>query len=218
MKDLIDHIGDEHFSNSIDFTPTRSNAFALSDALKKEQIEFHFSEIMKTLGLDMSDDSLTGTPKRVAKMYINEIFSGLNPANKPSISVFENKFNYDKVLIEKNINVNSTCEHHFLPIVGKAHVGYRSSGKVIGLSKLNRIVDYYARRPQVQERLTIQIQHELVSLLETDDVVVYIDAEHLCVTSRGISDKKSRTVTYENTGIFSNEIQFKSFLSMANSD
>jgi len=150
---------------------------------------------MEVLGLDLTDDSLRGTPKRVAKMYIQEIFSGLNPANKPSVALFENKYNYNEMLIEKNISFYSNCEHHFVPIIGKAHVAYMSGGKVIGLSKLNRLVQYYAKRPQVQERLTVQIGKELQSILETDNVAIIIDAKHLCVASRGVEDDTSSTVT-----------------------
>ena len=142
-------------------TPSRSD-LALSDEEKKiHQISEHFEQIMILLGLDISDDSLKGTPGRVAKMYVNEIFSGLNPANEPGITLFENKYSYDEMLVEKNITVYSCCEHHFVPIIGKAHVAYYSSGKVIGLSKINRIVQYYSKRPQVQERLTEQIAEAL---------------------------------------------------------
>lgn len=213
-EDKVIEMGDAHISENHTETPMHSDAFAFSEEKKKELIEYHFSKIMTVLGLDLKDDSLKGTPYRVAKMYIDEIFSGLNPKNKPKLSVFENKYNYNKTLIEKNINVNSTCEHHFLPIVGKAHIAYRSTGKVIGLSKLNRIVDYYSKRPQVQERLTLQIHRELSKIMETQDVFVYIDAEHLCVTSRGISDKKSRTITYQASGIYEDENTFSSILNM----
>ncbi len=194
-------IGDNHIATSIE-TPMRDDAFELSDEEKMEIIEDKFKDIMQTLGLDLSDDSLSGTPHRVAKMYVQEIFNGLNPVNKPKISVFENKFQYGEMLVEKNINLNSTCEHHFLPIVGKAHVAYMSSGQVIGLSKINRIVDYYARRPQVQERLTVQIANELKKILKTEDVAVIIDAKHMCVSSRGIEDESSSTVTAEYGGVF----------------
>jgi GTP cyclohydrolase I len=198
---LIQELGDNHVGTSID-TPLRKDAFDLSDEKKMQIIERNFYEIMETMGLDLTDDSLQGTPHRVAKMFIKEIFYGLNPENKPKISVFENKFKYGEMLVEKNINMNSTCEHHFLPIVGKAHVAYISNGEVIGLSKINRIVDYYARRPQVQERLTVQIANELKSILKTDDVAIVIDAKHMCVSSRGIQDESSSTVTAEYSGEF----------------
>ncbi|MAD97019.1 MAG: GTP cyclohydrolase I FolE [Flavobacteriaceae bacterium] len=187
-------IGDDHLFTGLD-TPMTEDAFDMSDEEKKTKIEFHFTEIMKALGLDLTDDSLQGTPKRVAKMYIEEIFSGLNPENKPKVALFDNKYQYNQMLVEKNITFYSNCEHHFVPIIGKAHVAYISSGKVIGLSKLNRIVQYYAKRPQVQERLTNQIAEELKSVLETEDVAVIIDAKHLCVSSRGVKDDTSSTVT-----------------------
>ncbi len=206
-----DLIGDNHIATSID-TPMRSDAFKLTDNEKMEIIEDKFREIMDTLGLDLNDDSLSGTPHRVAKMFVQEIFNGLNPANKPKISVFENKFKYGEMLVEKNINLNSTCEHHFLPIVGKAHVAYVSSGQVIGLSKINRIVDYYARRPQVQERLTVQVANELKKILKTEDVAVVIDAKHMCVSSRGIEDESSSTVTAEYGGIFKDKERKEEFL------
>lgn len=199
--------GDNHVMTSIE-TPMREDAFDLSDDEKIDLIQDKFTEIMETLGLDLSDDSLKGTPYRVAKMYVKEIFGGLNPENKPSISVFDNKYNYDKMLIEKNITLNSSCEHHFLPIAGVAHVAYISSGKVIGLSKMNRIVDYFARRPQVQERMTVQIYNELKKILDTDSVIVVVDAEHMCVSSRGIQDSKSSTVTMEYGGKF-NEVSYR---------
>lgn len=189
-----EEIGDEHISTSVD-TPLRPDAFDLSDDEKKARIEHHFRQIMETLGLDLTDDSLKGTPKRVAKMYVEEIFSGLNPANAPKIALFDNKYQYNGMLVEKNISFYSNCEHHFVPIMGKAHVAYISNGKVIGLSKLNRIVQFFAKRPQVQERLTMQIAKELRKVLGTDDVAVLIDAKHLCVSSRGIKDETSSTVT-----------------------
>lgn len=189
-----EEIGDEHISTSVD-TPLRPDAFDLSDEEKKARIEHHFRQIMETLGLDLTDDSLKGTPKRVAKMYVEEIFSGLNPANAPKIALFDNKYQYNGMLVEKNISFYSNCEHHFVPIMGKAHVAYISNGKVIGLSKLNRIVQFFAKRPQVQERLTMQIAKELRKVLGTDDVAVLIDAKHLCVSSRGIKDETSSTVT-----------------------
>jgi GTP cyclohydrolase IA len=167
-----------------------------------ELIGKHFTEIMHILGLDLDDDSLKGTPYRVAKMYVKEIFSGLDPKNKPEIKLFENKYNYNEMLVEKNISFYSNCEHHFVPIIGKAHVAYISSGYVIGLSKIHRIVNYYAKRPQVQERMTIQIANELKHVLRTEDVAVVIDAEHLCVSSRGIEDTTSSTVTSHYSGQF----------------
>lgn len=189
-----EEIGDDHLSTGLK-TPMKADAFKLSDAEKKDKIAVLFSEIMNVMGLDLTDDSLKGTPNRVAKMYIEEIFSGLNPANKPKVALFDNKYQYNQMLVEKNITFYSNCEHHFVPIVGKAHVAYISSGKVIGLSKLNRIVQYYAKRPQVQERLTNQIAEELKTILNTEDVAVIIDAKHLCVSSRGIKDDTSATVT-----------------------
>ncbi len=203
--------GDNHIATSID-TPMREDAFDISDEEKMTIIEDKFRDIMETMGLDLTDDSLRGTPHRVAKMFIKEIFYGLNPENKPKISVFENKFKYGEMLVEKNINMNSTCEHHFLPIVGKAHVAYISNGEVIGLSKINRIVDYYARRPQVQERLTVQIADELRRILKTDDVAIIIDAKHMCVSSRGIQDESSSTVTAEYSGKFKDKAVRDEFL------
>lgn len=200
-KELFELLGDEHHMTSAE-TPLRPDAFDKSDTEKMETIEKHFHIIMEEMGLDMTDDSLRGTPHRVAKMFIQEIFSGLNPANKPKISVFENSYHYDKMLVEANISFNSTCKHHFLPIIGKAHIGYVSNGKVIGLSKLNRIVDYFARRPQVQERMIMQIFNELKSVLNTEDVIVVVEAEHLCVSSRGIKDSSSYTSTIQYGGIF----------------
>nr|WP_297919781.1 GTP cyclohydrolase I FolE [uncultured Allomuricauda sp.] len=198
-KDLLtsyshDEIGDDHLYTGVK-TPMRADAFDISDEEKKESIAKLFEQIMEVMGLDLKDDSLKGTPTRVAKMYIEEIFSGLNPANKPKVALFENKYQYNQMLVEKDITFYSNCEHHFVPIIGKAHVAYISSGKVIGLSKLNRIVQYYAKRPQVQERLTNQIALELQSILDTEDVAVIIDAKHLCVSSRGIKDDTSATVT-----------------------
>ncbi len=196
-----DLLGDDHIGTSVD-TPMRENAFELSDEEKIEQIEVRFREIMDILGLDLTDDSLSGTPRRVAKMYVQEIFKGLNPANRPVARTFSNKYNYSEMLVEKNINVNSTCEHHFLPIVGHAHVAYISNGTVIGLSKINRIVEYYAKRPQVQERLSRQIAEDLKKILGTEDVAVLIEAKHLCVSSRGIEDESSSTVTVDYHGAF----------------
>ena len=194
-------IGDDHLYTSID-TPMKEDAFLLSDDEKKEKISLLFAEIMDVLGLDLTDDSLKGTPNRVAKMYVDEIFSGLNPANKPKIALFDNKYQYSQMLVEKNITFYSNCEHHFVPIYGKAHIAYVSSGKVIGLSKLNRIVQYFSQRPQVQERLTNQIGRELVEILGTEDVAVIIDAKHLCVSSRGIKDESSSTITSYYGGVF----------------
>lgn len=200
--DLTD-LGEEHTGTSWD-TPTRADAFVMNYDEKAVLIAYHFKEIMEILGLDLNDDSLKGTPLRVGKMYVNEVFSGLDPRNKPQIALFENKYGYRQMLVERNIVLYSNCEHHFVPIVGKAHVAYISNGKVIGLSKLNRVVRYYAQRPQVQERLTRQIAEELKSVLGTDDVAVVIDAVHLCVSSRGIKDNSSSTITAEYAGAFLN--------------
>jgi GTP cyclohydrolase I len=200
----FEDVGDDHLYTGLK-TPMKANAFELSDTAKKERIAELFSEIMDVMGLDLTDDSLQGTPKRVAKMYIDEIFSGLNPANKPKVALFDNKYQYNQMLVEKNITFYSNCEHHFVPIMGKAHVAYISSGKVIGLSKLNRIVQYYAKRPQVQERLTNQIAEELKAILHTEDVAVIIDAKHLCVSSRGIKDDTSATVTSYFGGKFNSQ-------------
>lgn len=197
----IEDIGDEHLYTGLE-TPMKADAFKLSNEEKKERIAILFEEIMDVMGLDLTDDSLKGTPQRVAKMYIDEIFSGLNPENKPKVALFDNKYQYNQMLVEKNISFYSNCEHHFVPIIGKAHVAYISSGKVIGLSKLNRIVQYYAKRPQVQERLTNQIANELKMILDTEDIAVIIDAKHLCVSSRGIKDDTSSTVTSYYGGIF----------------
>ena len=203
-KNEAEIIGDNHISSNIE-TPLVSNAFQISDEQKIEVIQYHFGKIMEELGLDLNDDSLSGSPYRVAKMYVKELFYGLNPKNKPKMSVFENKYGYNKMLVEKNIAVDSCCEHHFLPITGFAHVAYIPKDKVIGLSKLNRIVDYYAHRPQVQERLSVQILNDLQEKLETEDVIVMISAKHLCVSSRGIKDKNSLTTTIEFGGCFENE-------------
>lgn len=209
--DMIDEIGNDHLMTSID-TPLRDDAFEISEKDKISKIEEHFAHIMDILGLDLRDDSLRGTPKRVAKMFVNEIFGGLLPQNKPAMSSFQNKYQYGEMLVEKNITLYSTCEHHFLPIVGKAHVAYISTGNVIGLSKINRIVDYYAKRPQVQERLTIQIVEELKNALQTEDVACMIDAKHLCVNSRGIRDITSSTVTTEFGGKFKEDSFKRQFL------
>ncbi len=200
----FEEVGDDHLFTGLQ-TPMKVDAFKISDQEKKEKIASLFKEIMDVMGLDLNDDSLRGTPKRVAKMYIDEIFSGLNPANKPKVALFDNKYQYNQMLVEKNITFYSNCEHHFVPIIGKAHVSYISSGKVIGLSKLNRIVQYFAKRPQVQERLTNQIAEELKGILDTEDVAVIIDAKHLCVSSRGIKDDTSSTVTSYFGGKFNNQ-------------
>ena len=207
---LEDLIGDEHISTSAD-TPLRADAFDMDDKTKMRKIEEHFLEIMNVLGLDLTDDSLKETPKRVAKMYVQEIFSGLNPKNKPEIALFENKYKYKEMLVEKEITFYSNCEHHFVPIFGKAHVAYISNGQVIGLSKINRVVQYFARRPQVQERLTIQIAEELKRVLNTEDVAVVIDAVHLCVSSRGVQDNDSKTVTSHFGGKFNDEASRREF-------
>ena len=211
LLELEDLLGEQHIGTSYD-TPLRSDAFDLSDEEKIKRISGYFREIMTTLGLDLSDDSLNGTPGRVAKMYVKEIFSGLNPKNKPDIALFDNKYRYSQMLVEKNITLYSNCEHHFVPIIGKAHIAYISSGKVIGLSKLNRIVQYYAQRPQVQERLTLQIANELKAVLNTEDVAVVIDAVHLCVSSRGIKDVSSSTITAEYSGMFLDTVRKNEFL------
>ncbi|MDA8611719.1 GTP cyclohydrolase I FolE [Flavobacteriaceae bacterium] len=203
--------GEDHFSNNAK-TPLKENAFEKSDEEKILIIQDHVSEILETLGMDLTDDSLKGTPLRVAKMFVNEIFGGLHPNKKPKASTFDNSYKYGEMLVEKNITLYSTCEHHLLPIVGKAHVAYVSNGTVVGLSKMNRIVDYYAKRPQVQERLTLQIVQELQEILGTQDVACVIDAKHLCVNSRGISDTASSTVTSEFGGIFQSEDKKREFL------
>lgn len=207
----IDSMGDDHISTSVD-TPMRDDAFVMSDDEKMAAIEGHFRSIMDILGLDLTDDSLKGTPRRVAKMYVKEIFRGLNPAQKPDIALFENKYRYQEMLVEKNISFYSNCEHHFVPIIGKAHVAYISNGKVIGLSKLNRVVEYFAKRPQVQERLTMQIGKELQKDLGTEDVAVVIDAKHLCVASRGVEDDTSSTITAFYGGKFKEEKTREEFM------
>jgi len=201
----FEEMGDSHVGSSKE-TPLRDDAFVIDDQIKIELIAKHFKEIMHVLGLDLSDESLKGTPMRVAKMFINEHFKGLDPKNKPHPTLFDNNFGYSEMLVEKDINFYSTCEHHFVPIFGKAHVAYIASGKVIGLSKLNRIVDYYSKRPQVQERLTIQVAEELKEVLQTEHVAVVMDAKHLCVASRGIKDISSATVTASYHGKF-NEME-----------
>jgi len=211
FTDQIDEIGDQHLSSSR-VTPMRPDAFDLSNSEKILLIEEKMREILYVLGMDLTDDSLSGTPTRVAKMFVNEIFSGLHPNNKPKASSFENKYQYGEMLVEKNITLYSTCEHHLLPIVGKAHVAYISNGTVVGLSKMNRIVDYFAKRPQVQERLTLQIVEELQKVLNTKNVACVIDAKHLCVNSRGISDVNSSTVTSEFGGRFKEKGVKREFL------
>lgn len=212
-ENLLNDNNDDHFFIS-ENTALREDAFEMDDETKIELIAHNFKEIMEILGLDLNDDSLKGTPNRVAKMYVNEIFKGLNPKNEPAITLFENSYNYNEVLLEKNIKFYSNCEHHFVPIVGFAHIGYISSGKVIGLSKLHRIVDYYARRPQVQERLTIQIAEALKKALSTEDVVVILNADHQCVSMRGIKDQTSSTTTSSYNGIFKTEEKRREFLNL----
>jgi GTP cyclohydrolase I len=201
LEQVVTDLEHEHYNSAFD-TPLRPDAFELDDETKMELIAKHFTGIMEVLGMDLEDDSLKDTPKRVAKMYVKEIFSGLNPANKPKPTLFKNPFNYNQMLVERNITVFSNCEHHFVPIVGKAHVAYISKGQVIGLSKLNRIVQYCSQRPQVQERLTMQIANMLKEALGTQDVAVIIDAHHHCVSSRGIRDAGSTTLTAEYSGQF----------------
>ena len=196
-----DDLGEHHIGTNSD-TPLRPDAFRMDDELKIELIAKHFKEIMHILGLDLNDDSLKGTPNRVAKMYVQEIFSGLNPANRPVAKLFENRYGYRQMLVERDITLYSSCEHHFVPIIGKAHVAYIPNKNVVGLSKLNRIVQFYAKRPQVQERLTMQIANELKQVLQTEDVAVLIEADHLCVMSRGINDVNSSTITSEYSGFF----------------
>ncbi|MBN3583696.1 GTP cyclohydrolase I FolE [Algoriphagus aestuarii] len=202
----FEELGEEHVGTSLE-TPLREDAFEMDDELKIELIEKHFREIMHIMGLDLTDDSLKGTPHRVAKMYVKEVFSGLNPKNKPTAKLFENKYKYNEMLVEKDITFHSHCEHHFVPIYGKAHVAYISGGEVIGLSKINRIVQYFAKRPQVQERLTMQIGNELKEVLKTDDVAVIMDANHMCVSSRGVQDISSSTVTSFFSGKFEKDEQ-----------
>ncbi|WP_421762762.1 GTP cyclohydrolase I FolE [Ekhidna sp.] len=211
-----DDIAEQHVGTSYD-TPLRPDAFEQDDELKIELISKHFKEIMHVLGLDLEDDSLSGTPRRVAKMYVQEVFAGLNPKNKPKVRLFENKYKYDQMLVEKDITFYSHCEHHFVPIYGKAHVAYFPNGKVIGLSKINRIVQYYAKRPQVQERLTVQIGNELKSILHTDHVAVVIDASHMCVSSRGVNDTNSQTGTAFFDGKFKDQDIKTEFLNYVNS-
>ncbi|MDG1326897.1 MAG: GTP cyclohydrolase I FolE [Flavobacteriaceae bacterium] len=211
LNKLTEELGEDHIGTSAE-NPIRKDAFLLSDSEKIEAIQVDVKNILNTLGMDLTDDSLKGTPKRVAKMFVNEIFGGLNPEKKPKASTFENKYKYGEMLVEKNITLYSTCEHHLLPIVGKAHIAYISNGTVVGLSKMNRIVDYFAKRPQVQERLTMQIVKELQAVLNSDDVACVIDAKHLCVNSRGIRDIDSSTVTSEFGGKFKNSVTKREFL------
>ncbi len=207
VTERLDEMGDQHQGSSKE-TPLRTDAFEMSNTEKILLIEKKIQDVLHILGMDLTDDSLKGTPRRVAKMFVNETFSGLHPDNKPESSTFENKYKYGEMLVEKNITLYSTCEHHLLPIVGKAHVAYISNGTVVGLSKMNRIVEYFGKRPQVQERLTLQIVEELQKILNTQDVACVIDAKHLCVNSRGISDISSSTVTSEFGGRFKeNEVK-----------
>ncbi|MEL6717835.1 MAG: GTP cyclohydrolase I FolE [Bacteroidota bacterium] len=208
---LTDDYGDAHMTTNPE-TPMREDAFELSDEEKLVKIEANFKEILETLGMDLEDDSIQGTPRRVAKMFVKEIFSGLNPINEPSITLFENKFGYQQMLIEKGIKLHTFCEHHFLPIYGVAHVAYIANGKVIGLSKLNRVVEYFAKRPQVQERLTIQIANHLRNVLQTEDVAVYLEAKHMCVQLRGVEHNDCSTVTTEYSGKFLEEATRNEFL------
>ncbi|MCT4697930.1 MULTISPECIES: GTP cyclohydrolase I FolE [Tenacibaculum] len=213
----IDEIGENHISTSAE-SPIRSDAFDISDQEKIKRIEESVKDILITLGMDLTDDSMQGTPKRVAKSFVNEIFMGLNPANMPKASTFDNNYNYGEMLVEKNIVVYSTCEHHLLPIIGRAHVAYISDGKVIGLSKMNRIVEYFSKRPQVQERLTMQIVQAMQEALGTQDVACIIDAKHLCVNSRGIKDIESSTVTAEFGGKFKEKDRKREFLDYVKMD
>lgn len=210
-EEFADEIGNNHIATN-EQTPLRKDAFEKTDDEKIELIKKDVENILFTLGMDLTDDSLKGTPNRVAKMFVKEIFGGLNPNKKPSSSTFDNKYKYNEMLVEKNITVYSTCEHHLLPIVGRAHIAYISNGTVVGLSKMNRVVDYFAKRPQVQERLTIQIVKELQKVLNTENVACIIDAKHLCVNSRGIRDIESSTVTAEFGGKFKDDIVRREFL------
>lgn len=211
INNFDDELGNNHVATNEE-TPLRKDAFDLSDDEKIELIKKDVTSILHTLGIDLTDDSLKGTPNRVAKMFVKELFGGLNPAKKPSSSTFDNKYKYNEMLVEKNIVVYSTCEHHLLPIYGRAHIAYISNGTVVGLSKMNRIVDYFAKRPQVQERLTIQIVRELQNVLNTQDVACVMDAKHMCVNSRGIRDIESSTVTAEFGGKFKDEKTRREFL------
>lgn len=213
IQDIFELIGEDHVATALE-TPLRDDVFAINDELKIELIQEHFKEIMNILGLDLNDDSLNGTPYRVAKMYVKEIFGGLNPKNKPDTKLFENKYQYNEMLIEKNITLFSYCEHHFLPIIGQVHVAYISGGHVIGLSKINRLVQYYAKRPQVQERLTNQIAEGLKKALNSEDVAVIIEAVHLCVSARGIKDTNTNTITAHYSGKFQDEKAKMEFISL----
>ena len=213
---MNENIGEDHVLTSIN-TPLVKDAFAKSDVEKIEIIKGHFEKIMETLGLDLNDDSLAGSPERVAKMYVAEIFSGLNPLNEPKVSLFENSYKYKGMLVEKNIELYSLCEHHFVPIVGKVHVAYFANDNVIGLSKINRIVQHFAKRPQVQERLTVQIVEKLKEVLGTDNLACVIDAKHLCVNMRGVKDTKSSTITSRYSGVFNqndNKTEFLKHISL----
>ena len=211
LADHIEEMGDSHLASSTE-TPMRADAFLLSDEEKINQIEHHFHQIMDIMGLDLTDDSLKGTPLRVAKMYVKEIFGGLNPANKPEVTKFKNQYQYRQMLVEKNIPLHSTCEHHFQPIIGQVHIAYIPNGNVIGLSKLNRIVEHFGRRPQVQERLTVQIANELKKVLGVKDVAVYIEATHMCVQARGVKHAGCTTTTADYSGKFLNENTREEFL------
>ena len=215
IQESFEDYGDNHTMSTLE-TLVSDKSLNISDEEKISVIERHFKEIMTTLGLDLSDDSLKGTPHRVAKMYVKEAFVGLKNDEKPKISLFDNKYEYGKMLVEKNISFYSCCEHHFLPIYGKVHIAYISSGKVIGLSKLHRIVNYFSRRPQVQERLTVQIFNELRKVLQTDDVAIFMDAFHMCVSSRGIEDVTSSTVTVEAGGAFEQSDKWNQFATIVN--
>jgi GTP cyclohydrolase I len=210
----LDEIGDDHISLNIFDTPLRADAFEMDDETKMDKIEVHFREIMKIMGLDLTDDSLNGTPRRVAKMYVKELFAGLNPKNLPALTHFKNHYKYNEMLVERDIMFHSNCEHHFVPIVGKAHVAYIANGHVIGLSKLHRVVNHFARRPQVQERMTIQIGEALKAVLGTDSVAVILDADHMCVSSRGINDQTSSTVTTFYGGKFMESESRSEFIKM----
>ncbi|MCH2207756.1 MAG: GTP cyclohydrolase I FolE [Lentisphaerales bacterium] len=214
-NEIHDLIGEGHISTSIK-TPLLPNAFDKNDDEKIKNIEKYFGLIMSELGLDLYDESLAGTPYRVAKMYVKELFNGLNPANKPKLATFPNKYGYRKMLVEQNINIDSACEHHFLPMTGQAHIAYIPKDKVIGLSKINRLVDYYSHRPQVQERLSLQILNDLQNALDTKDVIVMINAKHLCVSTRGIKDKNSSTTTIQFGGCFTEISNREEFLNLIN--
>lgn len=212
-----DELGENHIGTSAQ-NPVRNDAFNLSDEQKIELIKKDVESILNTLGMDLTDDSLKGTPNRVAKMFVKEIFGGLNPTKKPKASTFANTYKYGEMLVEKNITLYSTCEHHLLPIIGRAHIAYISKGTVVGLSKMNRIVEYFSKRPQVQERLTMQIVQELQQVLGTEDVACVIDAKHLCVNSRGIRDIESSTVTSEYGGKFKEDKTRREFLNFIQLD